>query len=80
MASEIHAFSLASRAWVFGTALRRAAEIPSSVLGVIVGRRRSRLCFPSYLECYLRGALQSKRLLLYRGNNLSQDVLYMFRK
>ena len=41
--SEIHAFLLASCDWGFGTALRRAAKIPSSFIEAVGGRRGSRL-------------------------------------
>ena len=39
VASEIHAFFLASCAWGFRTALHRNANIPSSLIGVVSGRR-----------------------------------------
>ena len=51
VASEIHAFSLASCAFVFWTALRKAAEILSSLIGVVGGWRGP----PRYLECPLGG-------------------------
>ena len=58
VASEIHAFSLESRAWVFRTALHKAAKIPSSLVGAFGGRRGSRFRPLRYLACSLKGALQ----------------------
>ena len=58
VASEIHMFSLASRACSFEMALRRAAKILSSLVGVVGGRRGRYLRPPRYLECYLREALR----------------------
>ena len=55
--SDIHAFFLASRSWGFGTALRRAAKIPSSLVGAVGGRRGGRLrlrvtwCDPLVVRC-----------------------------
>ena len=57
-ASDIHMFSLASQARGFGTALRRAAKIPSSLVGVVGGWRWSRLRLPNYLAFSLREALR----------------------
>ena len=58
VASEIHAFSLASYAWGFRTALRRSANIPSSLVGAVGGRRGSLLRLPRELSCSLRGDLR----------------------
>ena len=58
MAFKIHTFYLASCAWGFGTALRRAAKIPSSLVRAVGGRRRIRLRPPRYFVCYLRGELR----------------------
>ena len=49
VASEIHAFFLASRAGGFGTALRRSAKIPFSLVGAVGGQRGGRLGPPKYL-------------------------------
>ena len=57
-ASKIYAFFRASRALGFGTALCRAVKSPSSLVGVVGGRRGSRLRLPRYSECFLRGALR----------------------
>ena len=57
MASEIQAFSLASYAFIFSMALRRAVKILSSLVGVVGGLKWSRLRPPSYLECSLREVL-----------------------
>ena len=55
MASKIHAFFLASCASGFGTALRRAAKILSTLVGAVGGRREIPLSPLRYLAYSLSG-------------------------
>ena len=58
VATKIHAFFQASLALGFATALRRPVKVPYSLVGVVGGRRGSRLLLPRYSDCSLRGAPQ----------------------
>ena len=58
VSTNIHTFFLASRTFGFGMALSVDANGPSSLLGVVRGRRGGRMRRPSYLVCSLSGALQ----------------------
>ena len=64
MTAEIQAFFRASHAFGFVIALRRAAKIPSSLVGVFRGRRGSRVHHPRYLVCSLRLALWSQTKIM----------------
>ena len=56
--SDIHAFSLASCARGFGTALSRAAKIPSSLFRAVGGWRGSRLRPPEVPGVILQGGAE----------------------
>ena len=58
MHSKIQSFFLSSRDFGFGVALRRTTKSPSSIIGLIRGRRGIRVRRPSYSVCYLRGVLR----------------------
>ena len=58
VAANIHAFFLASWSLGFGMALLRAAKSPSYLVGVVRGRRESRLCLLMYLVCSAMEALR----------------------
>ena len=55
VASKIHVFFLASRAWGFGTALQRAAKIPSSLIGEVGGRKGVPLAPPEIFGLFPQG-------------------------
>ena len=55
VASDIHAFLLASLDSGFSTDLRRAAEIPSSLVGAVGGRRGGRLRPPEVPGVFPKG-------------------------
>ena len=57
VSADIHAFRLASRAFAFGTALRRAVKASSSLDGVLGGYRGHFFRPLRYLLCYVREAL-----------------------
>ena len=52
--STIHMFLLASRDLGFGISLQRSANILYYLVGVVRGRRGSRVLHPRYFVCYLR--------------------------
>ena len=57
VSSKIHTFFLASRAFGLGIAPRRPTKSLSSLLGVVRGRRGSRVRRLRYSVCYLRVAM-----------------------
>ena len=57
VASEIQAFFLVSLYLGFGIALRRAANIPSSLVRLVGGWIGRHMCLSRYLACSLIAAL-----------------------
>ena len=73
VSSEIHSFLCWSLPWGFGTDLRRAAKIPSSLVGSVGGRSGDFRLPAMYRVCSLSGALRTqpttmKWLVLCRGS------------
>ena len=58
--SNIHSFLCRSLTWDFGTALRMAAKIPSSLVGSVGGRSGNFLLPLMYLVCSLSGVLRKQ--------------------
>ena len=58
MSSKIHPFFLLYLTYGFGTALRSAVKIPSSLVGSAVGRSGRFLRPERYLACSLSGTLR----------------------
>ena len=58
ISAGVHAFLLASQAFGLGMVLRRAAESPSSLVGVVRGQRGVCMRRPSYLLYSLMGPLR----------------------
>ena len=58
MDSDIQPFFLASLYFVLGISLRRAAKIPSSLIGLVGGHIWRRMLLPRYLVCSLMGAIR----------------------